>query len=126
MGLCNPSMRWRGEPGGCKRQGARGTGTVKEMLIPNAAMQIGLSDACPSDQADGKRCLSLILKGFCVQVQSGNSTSNKFTRRSNEEYFSYSTRIFYVVISILVQALNIILAQEAVAYEAKIKLKESI
>lgn len=119
-------MRWKGEPGGHKRQGGRGTGTVKEMLIPNAVMQIGLSDACPSDQADGKRCPSLTLKRFCVQVQSGKSTSNKFTRRSNEEYFSYGTRTFYIVISILVQALNVILAQEEVAYEAEIKLKESM
>lgn len=34
-------------------------------------------------------------------------------------------RTFYVVISVLVQALNIILAQEEVAYGAKIKWKES-
>lgn len=116
----------RVEPGGCKRKGSRGTGTAKEMLIPCAVTQIGLRDASPSHQADGKRCPSLALKRFHVQVQSGNSTSNKFSRRSDEECFSYGMRTFYVVISILVQALTIILAQEEVAYEAHIKWQEAM
>lgn len=32
------------------------------MLIPSAVIEIGLGDAFPSDQADGKRCPSLALK----------------------------------------------------------------
>lgn len=95
------------------------------MLILCAGTQIGWRDVSPSDQADGKRCPSLALKRFRVQVQSGNSTSNKFSRRSDEECFSYGTRTFHVVISILVQALNVILAQEEVAYETNIKWQEA-
>lgn len=37
-GLHSPSTRPRGEPGGHKRQGGRGTGTAKEMLIPSAVI----------------------------------------------------------------------------------------
>lgn len=44
--------------------------------------------------------------------------------RSDEECFSYGPRTFYVVISILVQALNVILVQEEVAYEVNIKWQE--
>lgn len=106
---------------GCKRKGSSGTGTAKEMLIPCAVTQIGLRDVFPSDQADGKRCPSLALKRFLIQVQSGNSTSNKSSRRSDEECFSYGTGTFDVVISILGQALSVILAQGEVAYEANIK-----
>ena len=61
-GLCSPSTRWRGEPGSRKGRGASGTGKGKEMLIPNAVTQIGLSDAFAFDQAGGKRCPSLALK----------------------------------------------------------------
>lgn len=61
-GLHSPCTRWRGEPGVCKSWGGSGTGTGKVMLNPSAVIQIGLGDAFPSDQADGKRCPSRALK----------------------------------------------------------------
>lgn len=115
----------RAQPGGCERKGSSGTGTANEMLIC-AMTQTGLRDVFPSDQADGKRCPSLALKRFHIQAQSGNSTSNKSSRRSDEECFSYGTGTFDVVISILVQALSVILAQEEVAYEANTKWQEAM
>lgn len=73
------------------------------MLIPCAATQIGLRA-----RQMGKGALPLLWR-------------DKFSRRSDEERFSYGMRTFDVVISILVRALSVILAQEEVASEANIK-----
>lgn len=122
-GLHGPSTRPRRELGGPKRQGGSGTGTAKETLIPSAVIyKLAWAMLSLLIRQMGKGAPPLLsVEWVCFQVQSGSSTSNKFTRRSNEEYFSYGTRTFCVVISILVLALNVILAKKEVAYEARIK-----
>lgn len=85
----------------------------KQMLISSAVVQIGLSDALPPEQGDGKRCPFFALKRVCASKYNlATLQAKKIIWGISEEHFSYS-------ISSLVQTANMIFAQEKFAYEAK-------